>query len=164
MANFRRFWHIISHIMWHYLSNDSQNYFFVLFQMQIPLCRHYFFCCMTFSFWDMTSLTISVEFVYDITFYILLWRHLLTEFQNSFFVILQITISLGRHNCFCSTTYSVWETMVASCAPYLQCYLRIPRWASLWRHFWANFKNYFFYRAENVHSFPCKPSLLLYDI
>ena len=102
---------------------------------------------MTFSFWDMTSLTISRN-----SSGIRIWRHILrvtvtsfiNRFPKFFFVILQITIPLRRNNYFCSTTYSDRETMVASCAPYPQCYLRTAHWASLWRHFSANFKNYFF--------------------
>ena len=82
-----------------------------------------FSCYVTFSFWYMMSFIISQNSSGIIILHHIL-RVTVTSFINRFpkffFVVLHITIPSHRHNYFCSTTYSLRDKIVASCAHYPQ--------------------------------------------
>ena len=64
--------------LWRYLWTDSQNYFFVVLQIKVPLRTYQFYHSMTFSLWDMTSFITSPH-----SSWIYVWRHTLCDTVTS---------------------------------------------------------------------------------
>ena len=103
------------HISGTLLSNfslDSQNYYFSVLVMIFTLHKY---MLVTFSSWVMKPFIFSrnSSWIYNyIILYISLWRYLWTNFQDSFFVVQEITIPFHRNILFffISKTFHVWET------------------------------------------------------